>query len=382
MISPVVCVLTPPGRSALAVVGICGPGAVEVVASFFHPRGPRPLIARPDGGVVFGHWRDVGGEELVVIRRSGTDLEVHCHGGVAAVGAILRDLTEAGCRPLTPEDWLTAAIAPDGGFRSEQSIIAAEARLALTAARGPRAVQILSHQLAGSLARAWDALAAADVLQRQKLIDRLLSWAWLGLRLTKPWRVVVSGPPNVGKSSLVNALAGFARCLVSPVAGTTRDVLETRLVLGGWDVVLVDTAGLREGVDDAVERAGISRGIEAVREADLILAVTAAEPVRVPADHWLHDRAAAHIAVVSKADLLPGGHRTVGPPAAQQVSSVTGQGIRELAETIIQAVVPRMPSPGEAVPFTTRQIRHLQHLRLLAESEDEQIVERACRRRP
>lgn len=361
MIGPVVCVLTPPGRSALAVVGVCGTAAVDVVASIFCPRGPHQLCASKDRSVVFGRWRE-GGEELVVVRRSETDLEIHCHGGVAAVGAILRDLTAAGCRQLTPEDWLTESAAP-GGFRCAQSIIAAEARLALTAARGPRAVQILSHQLAGSLARTWDALAAADAHELRTRIGRLLSWEWLGLRLTRPWRVVVSGLPNVGKSSLVNALAGFSRSLVSPVAGTTRDLLETRLVLGGWDVVLVDTAGLRSDAGDAVERAGISRAIDAAREADLIVAVTAAEESGTPADHRFHDHTAPHIAVVSKADLLPTGHRIAGSPAGIPVSSVTGQGIQELAETIIRAVVPRVPSPGEAVPFTLRQIQHLQDLR-------------------
>ncbi len=362
-LGPVVCVLTPPGRSALAVMGVFGPAAVDVVASFFRPSGPRSLIVRIDGSVAFGRWSQGRGEELVIVRRSETDLEIHCHGGTAAVSAILRDLTDAGCRQLPPEQWLRASVAPDGSFRSEQSIIAAEARLALTAARGPRAVEILSHQLAGSLARTWDALAAADAPELQARIGRLLSWDWLGLRLTRPWRVVVSGPPNVGKSSLVNALAGFSRSLVSPVAGTTRDLLETRLVLGGWDVVLVDTAGLRSDAGDAVERAGISRAIDAAREADLIVAVTAAEDSGTPADHRFYDHAAPHIAVVSKADLLPTGHRIAGSPAGIPVSSVTGQGIQELAETIIRAVVPRVPSPGEAVPFTLRQIQHLQDLR-------------------
>ena len=87
-------------------------------------------------------------------------------------------------------------------------------------------------------------------------VERLRELVPVAEHLDRPWRVVIAGAPNVGKSSLVNALAGFARSLVSPTAGTTRDVVTTRIALDGWPIELCDTAGQRESAD-AVESAGI-----------------------------------------------------------------------------------------------------------------------------
>jgi tRNA modification GTPase len=218
----------------------------------------------------------VAAEEVLVVRAS-RGWEVHCHGGAAAAVAIVDDLVHLGaeCRP--------AAVGDAGGAPT----VAADVISLLADIDAPHAARILCRQLAGQLDGELTDIAAlvsrGDGVAAAQRADRLRRAARVGLRFAKPWRVVVTGAVNVGKSSLVNALAGHARSLVSPQPGTTRDVIETQLVLGGWSVVLVDTAGFREASDPAsgaTERAGIARAVAAAGAADLVIRVddSGAEP--------------------------------------------------------------------------------------------------------
>jgi tRNA modification GTPase len=172
----------------------------------------------------------------------------------------------------------------------------------------------------------------------------------VGLRLTRPWRVVVAGEVNAGKSSLVNALAGYARSIVSAEPGTTRDLLETRLVLDGWEIDLVDTAGLRDEAGGNVERAGIERAVAAAADADLVLRVGGGG-VGDPRD----------LAVATKCDLGPSGLRSEAGVIC--TSTVTGAGIAELAAAIVRRLVPEEHEEPTLltgpVPFTERQMRLL-----------------------
>ena len=226
--------LTPMGRGALAVVGVAGPGAQEFVARLFSPRGGVSLQERPAGAIVFGRWSgpaDGPVEELVVVRRGADDIEIHCHGGLAASEAVITSLERLGAVRQAWPEWLQA-----GGMIE----IELEAREAVVRAGGPKAARILSRQLAGTLqaefTRVQGLLAAGNVVASRDALDRLARAARVGLRLVRPWRVVLAGSVNAGKSSLVNALAGHARSIVSPEPGTTRDLLETRVVLDGWEV--------------------------------------------------------------------------------------------------------------------------------------------------
>ena len=165
---------------------------------------------------------------------------------------------------------------------------------------------------------------------------------------------------NSGKSSLVNALAGHARSLVSPLPGTTRDVVETRVVLEGWSVVLVDTAGLRDRdaeASGATERAGIARARAAAATADLVIRVVeVGEVVEVGAS----EPAAGGLVVWSKADLRPG---LVVPPEILATSSHSGAGIAELVGAMIARLVPENGEPGlldGAVPFLPRHLELLE----------------------
>jgi tRNA modification GTPase len=348
-----VALLTPPGRGALAVVGVAGGRACDLADRLFQPRRGPPLASRPDRSIAVGVWRAFAGsagEELVVVRQAADRLEIHCHGGAAAAEAILASLESEGAVRRSWPDWLATA---------GTDAIVTEARQALAVAAGPRAARILGRQLAGTLTAELTRLGRLPAAERGPAVARLLRAARIGLRLAAPWRVVVAGPVNAGKSSLVNALAGHARSIVSPQAGTTRDLVTTRLVLEGWEVELIDTAGGRTDLAGAspTERAGITRAAEAAAEADLVLRVVAAgSPLPEPGPR--------EIVVITKADLVPD---QPSPAAAVVTSALTGQGIAALEQQIIAALVPEdQDDPGlldGPVPFTPRQFECIRLLK-------------------
>jgi tRNA modification GTPase len=188
---------------------------------------------------------------LVVCRRGKERVEVQCHGGVAAVRSVVDALVAEGCRETAWQDWLRLSAADS---------MQAAAQFALADALTARTAAILLDQLNGALAAACRATIAAITAENwplaAELVGQLLDRRDLGLHLTTPWRVVLAGPPNVGKSSLINALAGYERAIVSPVPGTTRDVVTLTTAIDGWPVELADTAGLRT-TDDELESAGV-----------------------------------------------------------------------------------------------------------------------------
>ena len=364
-----VALLTPVGRGALAVVGVAGPGAQACVARLFSPRGPQQLADRPEGAIVFGCWTSAAdgvGEELIVVRRGADALEIHCHGGLAASEAVITSLERIGAVRQAWPEWLRA-----GGTLE----IEAEAREALASAGGPKAARILSRQLSGVLeaefARVGRLVAEGHAQESRVALDRLDRAARVGLRLARPWRVVVTGSVNAGKSSLVNALAGHARAIVSPEPGTTRDLLETRVVLDGWEVDLVDTAGLREdGGDDVVtgvERAGIVRAVAAGAGADLVLRVVDGRQIGTNAPATMSSR---ELTVASKADLI--GNTATAPTAGVVwTSAVSNAGVAVLAAEIVRRLVPEEADDpallAGAVPFTARQMAMVEGLRRVME---------------
>ena len=232
--------LTPPGRGAIATLRIEGPGAVAAVEAHFRPRGGRALAAYPVDRLVVGHFGDGRGEEIVVRCCAGDAVELHCHGGMAAVAMIEEALLAAGCRTVGWRDWIAA--------RGDDPI-AAEVMLALADARTERTASILLDQHQGALRCAFNEIRQAidhgDADAARGQIDILLGRVKLGQHLVRPWSVVLAGPVNVGKSSLINALVGYGRSIVHHVAGTTRDAVTAATAIDGWPIELCDTAGLR-----------------------------------------------------------------------------------------------------------------------------------------
>jgi tRNA modification GTPase len=298
----------------------------------------------------------------VVVRHAADELEIHCHGGLAAPEAVLASLVAGGA---VRQDWKTWLETPYQKRRqeTEQHAIERESRLALALVAGPRAARILTRQLTGCLDQELVRLAALGPgPDRLAAAERLLRAARVGLRVADPWRVVLAGPVNAGKSSLVNALAGHARSIVSAEPGTTRDLVTTRLVLGGWEIALVDTAGLRttESAASATERAGIARAVAAAKAADLVLEVAAADGDGARAT----SADGRVLVVITKADLAP---TAWSPPVGAILTSVKEhRGIAELAAAIVARLVPEEQEDPDLlagpVPFTARQVELIRRL--------------------
>lgn len=211
------------------------------------------------------------------------------------------------------------------------------------------------------------AIEAANFEIADQQIAQLLRLGPFGLHLTRPWSVVLAGPPNVGKSSLLNKMIGYDRAIVLDMPGTTRDVLHATTALDGWPVQFSDTAGIRLS-DDTLEQAGIIKAKGALQQADLVLVLHDATNLR---PHELDDSlkelpAAVH--VVNKIDLAT----DLQLPSSGEMlatSAVTGQGVPQLISAIVDHLVPVRPGDGQAIPFTLRQIGELEQARQLLQNQ-------------
>jgi tRNA modification GTPase len=344
--------LTPPGTGAVATLAVVGPRAWGAVRALFRPAGSAPLPEEPavSGRFWVGRLGEGAGDEVVLaVRRAGPDywVELHCHGGRQVVAWLTEAFERQGVESCRWQD-LTADSPGAAPGRW-----AAEALRELSLAPTARTAGVLLDQSQGAFDRAvadvFAALDRGETTTAGRLLDELAGRCPLGRHLVAPWRVVVAGPPNVGKSSLINAVAGYQRSVVTPVPGTTRDVVTTPLAVDGWPVELADTAGLR-GTDEELEAAGIGRARAALADADLVLWLldASAEPV-YPTPGGDPGRQA--VLVANKID-LPHAWDVNRSPARARVSAQTGEGIPELLNLLSALLVPAPPATGAAAPFT------------------------------
>jgi tRNA modification GTPase len=299
----IVAISTPPGVSGIGIVRLTGAEALGVVARIFAPADPRKSLAtQASFSLVYG--RVVDGEEVVdealvsVMRGPRTYttqdvVEINCHGGMVPLRRTLELCLREGARLAEPGEFTRRAFY-FGRIDLAQAEAAADLINAQTEEAARAAVQQLGGRLSGKVEALRTALASllahveaeidfaedmegltaeeigAGLRAVRGQVEALLATAQEGKLLRQGARVALAGPPNVGKSSLMNALLGEERMIVTAIPGTTRDTVAESINIHGVPVVLVDTAGLRE-VEDEVEQAGVERARQALEEAEVVL---------------------------------------------------------------------------------------------------------------
>jgi tRNA modification GTPase len=385
----IVALSTATGVGAIGIVRMSGPEAMGIAESVFRPGRGSGLKPQETYRLLYGHIVDPRDgldvdEVLLAVMRAPHSytrediVEVHCHGGLAAQRAVLRLLVRLGARPAEPGEFTRRAF-----LNGRIDLAQAESVAAIVSARSTGALRASVRQLEGGLSERlqavrrclvsllaqieatvdfsdedvealdWEGLGDGLLTARADL-EKLLKTAFVGRALEHGLTTAIVGKPNVGKSSLLNALLMRERAIVSDIPGTTRDTVEELMEIGGIPIHLVDTAGIRTG-GDHVDRLGVERSVKAMEQADLVLAVIDISRPWDDEDRLFVtglDRSRS-IVVCNKIDLAGDGARRAEALGSVQgdgsgaesadwricaVSAVTGEGLEDLRmaiETIV-----------------------------------------------
>jgi tRNA modification GTPase len=414
-ISVIAALATPPGEGALAIVRLSGDGALEVADRVF--RGADALASLPGYTARHGHVVNSAGrvvDEVVALvfraPRSYTGeemVEFSCHGGMLVTREVLGSLIDAGARPAAPGEFTRRAF-----MNGKMDLSQAEAVADLISAQSERGRMHSLEQLEGKLGRRVGELRGAlvdlcalleleldfseegidlvekrDIRRRLAAVDAALEEMSGTYRLGRIERegllVVLAGRPNVGKSSLFNALLGQARAIVTPVPGTTRDTIEESIMIDGLLFRLVDTAGLRRATDP-VEAEGVDRTRHQVRYADIVILVEDAsgsgEEEEI-ADALRGLRSSQRLIVVfNKTDVVPLEQIGVRKPVDADMtvigtSAISGKGIDQLRRSLAESATGQGEgSSGGIVLISKRHLdamtRAREDLRFAADAAD------------
>jgi tRNA modification GTPase len=354
----------------VAVIRVSGPAAADITVTLLGAL-PAPRHA------TFSRWHDAAGTLIDIglalyfpaphSFTGETVLELHGHGGDVVVATLVDRIVELGARRARAGEFSERAFLND-----KIDLAQAEAIADLIDAGSRRAAQAAMRSLQGEFSAAVNAtraaltalrvyveaaidfpeeeidfLASAELRERlldvQQRLDHVLTAAEQGAVLTRGLTIAIAGRPNAGKSTLMNRLAGHDVAIVTPVAGTTRDLLRERIEIEGVPVELIDTAGLRDATRDAIEAEGMRRAREAIARADHVLFVidAAADP---GAESYAAERPAwpagvSTTLVLNKCDLPAASAadmtRSVsGAPPRIAISAATGEGVAELRASI------------------------------------------------
>ena len=377
----IVAVATAPGRAALAIVRLSGSRALEIGHEVLSPwpeaaRSARLARARDRDGAPI--------DEGIAIHYEGPasftgedSVEFTCHGGPLAPALVAAAFVAAGARPAEPGEFTRRAV-----LNGKLDLLQAEGIGDLTEAASRAALRVALSQVDGGLSRRIGALrdrvievealaaydidfpdeddgpipatrilsAARDVIAQ---IEQVLATAPVGELVRAGACVVIAGEPNVGKSSLFNAMLGRRRAIVTDIPGTTRDALEAITEADGWPIRLIDTAGLRDSTD-TVEKLGIEVSREYIGRADVALACgDTGASLRRAADAVATLTDAPVVLIFTKADR--GVERA--PAGAVAVSAESGSGLAELASAVSRALESRRGQLSFDAPLITHE-RH------------------------
>lgn len=392
-------IATPPGEGGVGIIRISGPDTWAIADAVFRAMDDIPVSAREHGTFAYGKIVDADGGEidtgLALVMRAPKSytcedvVELQGHGGSVGMRRILRRTLEVGARMAEPGEFTRRAF-----LNGRIDLLQAEGIFDLIRARSNRAAAAALEQMEGRLSRAFAAIYDAFLEVAANLettldfvedelpddvfsgIARLLDETFLSLdRLLDTWdegrllregaRIVILGRPNAGKSTLLNALLGFERAIVSRTAGTTRDTIEEGFILDGIPLRIIDTAGLRE-TDDEIEAEGIRRAEAHGEEAHLaIYLIDASEPVHAEDRNRLSkldpDKS---IVLLNKTDL--GRNADVD---GVEASLLTGKGIDALKEAMAEKLEKDINL--QAPPHAVISERH-RHLLIQAHAEARQ----------
>ena len=390
-------VATGANPTAIGIVRVSGEGCAALCERVFRAANGRPLADQPPRRMVFGEMLDREGRVIdrgLAVRFPGPNsytgeesAEFHCHGSPVVLRELLSALFAAGARQAGPGEFTKRAF-----LNGRMDLTEAEAVIDLIDAETAAAARNAAAQLDGGLRRVLepiqDALLeitsrfyavvdypdedigdvrpeeiAAALRDAAGRLGRLLDTCRRGRVLKSGVRTAIVGRPNAGKSSLLNALAGYERAIVTDIPGTTRDTVEESAVCGGVLLRLIDTAGIRD-TEDAVEKLGVERSRQAVASAELVIVLIDGTGDITEEDREILElaRTAPHYIVAeSKSDLLPPGEARVlslprgvrGPDAYLSLSSVAPGGLRLLEEAVAR-IFPA-GDPGEAGSLLTDQ---------------------------
>ena len=370
--------------SAIGIIRMTGDDCAAIGGRVFVPNNGLPLAKAPNRKLILGRFHDRLGRAIdsccAIYTRgpnsyTGEDtVEFHCHGSPAVLAAGLEALYAAGARPAQRGEFTKRAF-----LNGRLDLTQAEAVIDLIEADTADAAANAAGQVGGSLQKKLNPIyndlvnlcshfhAVLDypdediedfglaqyesaLTSHRKALGQLLGTYGQGRILRSGVSVAIVGKPNVGKSSLLNALAGYERCIVTDIPGTTRDTVEETVLVGSTKLRLIDTAGIRE-TKDTVEAIGVARSRKAIREADLILFVCDGSFVLTPEDEAIIDLCRDYddklIALINKHDLSGElVHSDLPFTTIMNVSAKTGSGIDRLAEYIDMLFTGAAPCDG------------------------------------
>ncbi|MGI5900188.1 MAG: tRNA uridine-5-carboxymethylaminomethyl(34) synthesis GTPase MnmE [Christensenellales bacterium] len=388
------------GRGGIAIVRVSGDLAGEIAGKVFRPfKSPKRLKHRI---MTYGHAiapdESPIDEGLAVFFRGPNSyttqdvLEIHCHGGSEMARQVLSSCMAAGARLAEPGEFTKRAF-----LNGRIDLSQAEAVMRIISAKSEKAARLSQKQLDGALSKEITSLqsdlldimagieAAADypeedvddmtlrqtfdrILSIYAALDRLLKSADYAKKLRDGIRICIAGKPNAGKSSLMNALLGENRAIVTDIAGTTRDILTEPLNINGIPATICDTAGLRAGAEtegDVIERIGIERARAEIQSADIVLLVWDMGEEFTDEDRRIIDLDKPMILVKNKTDLFGEGEAFIPSDVeipSVTVSALTLQGIDELKQ-MLSSMFEESDSLGDASLTEERHVASVKSAR-------------------
>ncbi len=390
-------IATPPGEGGICIIRISGKEAIAVAERLFSGPVSTYLSHTAHLGIV----SDLSGkridEALLLLMRApksytGEDtVELQCHGGMIASQKVLEAALRAGARPASPGEFTFKAF-----MNGKLDLSQAEAVQKVIGAKSEQAFTVAGKHLEGGLSQkvrlfqdeltriaaileAWvdfpeEGLAfasqeelVADLCRLHQEMEQLTATFHDGQKIEQGIALCIAGAPNAGKSSLMNALLEKERAIVTPIAGTTRDLLHEEMTLGGLPFRLIDTAGIRE-TEEIVEKEGIRRSKEALREADLILLVIdTAKELGIEEKELLESVPKEKTIVIwNKADLPKKAHSACSYPYEVTLSAKEKIGLQQLKETVHRLIWSEGAPPKDEVLITSA--RHQQALKSAVEA--------------